>query len=828
MSSRLIVVGAVLASTALSSRLAPPAHASEAHRSPYDEAIADVIGRRRVDLTFPPSWEMALNAWRHGPADDVQSRPAVRFDIPAGALDDVLAAFTRTTGLQVEIGTEAIGQIQSAGVSGVYTPEQALERLLAGTGVGFSFSGANTVTVDLAAVREFVAVTGRAPAVASPKLPQPLRDIPQTIAIIPKDVIQAQGATTLRDVLRNVPGITFQAGEGGGGLPGDSFTLRGFAAGNDMFIDGVRDAGGYSRDAFNIEQVEVAKGPSSSIAGRGTTGGAINQVTKSPTLAPAYDAVLGAGTAGFARGTMDLNQPLGGDDSRSAFRLNAMWGESGMPGRDLVESNGWGVAPSLSLGIGSPTEVTLKSQHVRQDNVPDYGLPWGVYPGFPTGAFQADPPVDQSNFYGLRGYDFEDIASDVVSGEVRHRFSNGTTLRNLTRYSDTERDSAITAPRPPRRQLQRRTMANENIANQTNLNLALGRGAVRHDVVTGVEFARETTHNQNSAQSTNQPDVDLVSPDPGQRPFGPMPANSGNPGETRLDLVGLYAFDTVRLGDRWQLTGGLRWDGVDVDYRLTELATGETTEIDRTDQMVSWRAGVTYKPRLEGSVYLAYGTSFNPSVDAAATGAGFSTNENAANNPNLEPEETRNYEAGIKWDAFGGRLSLNGALFRTEKVNARTRNLNSDPFVLEGRHQVNGVEMSASGSLSDRWTLIAAYAFMESEIAASANAAERDNDLALTPEHTFSVWTTYQLPIDVTIGGGAQYMDAVFRNATNTTAVPSYWLVSGLASYEVNEHLTLRVNLQNLTDEQYVDRVGGGHYIPGPRRQVMFSTDVRF
>jgi catecholate siderophore receptor len=252
------------------------------------------------------------------------------------------------------------------------------------------------------------------------------------------------------------------------------------------------------------------------------------------------------------------------------------------------------------------------------------------------------------------------------------------------------------------------------------------------------------------------------------------------------------------------------------------------TEIDRTDQMISWRAGVTWKPRLEASLYLAYGTSFNPSVDAAATGAGFSTNENAANNPNLEPEETRNYEAGVKWDTFGGRVSLNGALFRTEKVNARTRNLTSDPFVLDGRHRVNGVELSASGSLTDRWTMMAAYAFMDSEIAASANAAERDNDLALTPEHTFSLWTTYRLPLDVVVGGGAQYMDAVFRNATNTTAVPSYWLVNGLASYEINEHLTLRLNLQNLTDEEYVDRVGGGHYIPGPRRQVMFSTDVRF
>jgi catecholate siderophore receptor len=347
-------------------------------------------------------------------------------------------------------------------------------------------------------------------------------------------------------------------------------------------------------------------------------------------------------------------------------------------------------------------------------------------------------------------------------------------------------------------------------------------------VVTGVEVARETTNNKNSAQATNQPPVGLVSPDPSERPFGPMPANSGNPSETRLDLLGVYAFDTVRIGENWQLLAGLRWDTVNVDYLSTTVATNEVVEIDRSDEMLSWRAGVTYKPRIDSTLYVAYGTSFNPSVDAGATGAGFSTAANAANNPSLEPEETRSFETGVKWDALGGRVSLNAAFFRTEKTNARTRNLTSDPFVLSGRHRVDGVEAGVTGSPTDRWTLHAAYAFMDSEIVASANTDEVGNDFTVTPEHTFSLWTMYRLPWDVTVGGGAQYMDAVFRNTTNTLRVPSYWLVNGLASYPVNRNLTLRLNLQNLTDEEYVDRVGGGHYIPGPRRQLTLSTDLRF
>jgi catecholate siderophore receptor len=640
-------------------------------------------------------------------------------------------------------------------------------------------------------------------------------------------VIQQQGATTLRDVLRNVPGITYQAGEGGGGLPGDNFTIRGFSAGNDMFVDGIRDAGGYSRDAFNLEQVEVAKGPSSSIVGRGATGGAINQVTKSPHMAESYSGSIGFGSADYGRGTLDLNQPLG-NESGAALRVSAMWTDVGVPGRDVVENRSWGVAPSVAFGLTSPTQVTLKYQHLAQDNVPDYGLPWGSSPGFPTGAFQATPAVDQSNFYGLRDYDFEDIQSDLATADVAHRFSSTLSLRNTTRYSETDRDSAITAPRPPNRQLQRRTMGNGNVANQTNVTLAIGRARVRHDVVAGVEFSRETTSNQNSAQSVNQPTVSVLDPDPNDRPLGPMPDNTGNPSETRLNQAGIYLFDTLHLGERWQASGGARWDNVDVDYSQTTLTTGEVTRIESSNGMLSWRAGLVFKPKPEGSVYVGYGTSFNPSVDAAATGAALSIAPTSANNPSLDPEETRNVEVGTKWDAFESRLSLTAALFRTTKLNARTRNAASDPFVLTGEHRVQGVELGVSGTIARGWTAYAAYAFMDSAIAASANAAEEGQNLTLTPESTFNIWSTFQLPWEMTVGGGAQYMDAVFRNTTNTTSVPSYWLLNGLVSQRVTRRLTLRLNGQNLGDEEYVDRVGGGHYIPGPRRQITLNADFGF
>ena len=273
-------------------------------------------------------------------------------------------------------------------------------------------------------------------------------------------MIQQQGATTLRDVLRNVPGITYQAGEGGGGLPGDTLTMRGFGASSDIFVDGVRDVGAYTRDAFNLEQVEVVKGPSSTFGGRGSVGGAINLVTKSPHALPDYGFSLNAGTAESKRGALDVNVPLSTDDG-AAFRVNAMWNDEKVPGRDVVENQSWGLAPSLALGLGSATRFTAAYQHVSQDNVPDYGLPWA--------ALDASPEVDQSNFYGLRNYDFERISSDSGTIQFDRDLSRAVTLRNVTRYGETIRDHAITAPRPPNRQLQQRYMRNEAIGSLSSL-----------------------------------------------------------------------------------------------------------------------------------------------------------------------------------------------------------------------------------------------------------------------------------------------------------------------------------------------------------------------
>jgi len=236
--------------------------------------------------------------------------------------------------------------------------------------------------------------------------------------------------------------------------------------------------------------------------------------------------------------------------------------------------------------------------------------------------------------------------------------------------------------------------------------------------------------------------------------------------------------------------------------------------------MVSGRGGVIFKPRAEGSIYLGYGTSFNPSAE------GLSLNTSTVD---LEPEKTRNYELGTKWDLLGQQLSATAAVFRTEKSNARTPGVNpgDPPTVLAGRQRVSGVEFGISGRLRRWWTALANYAHMRSAIERSNNPDELDNSLAMVPSHTISIWTTVDLPHGVTAGGGAQFMDRVFSNASNARQVPSYWLLNAVVTYAVNSHLSLRLNGTNLADERYVDRVGGGHFIPGPGRQVMLTATVR-
>ncbi len=674
----------------------------------------------------------------------------------------------------------------------------------------------------------------------SPRYTEPLRDVPQTITVVPRAVIEQQNATTLRDVLRNVPGISFQAGEGG--VPsGDNLSIRGFSARTDMFVDNVRDFGGYARDPFNFEQVEVAKGPSSTSAGRGSTGGSINLMSKAPQLDRFYGGSFGVGTEDYKRMTLDFNQPVAKSPiPGTAVRLNAMYNESGVANRDVVNNERWGIAPSVAFGLGTPTRLTLSYFHLSQDNIPDYGIPWVPTNSGPLRAYGNKPaPVDYSNFYGLKSKDFEKTRTDIPSALLEHDFNEQFSLRNLTRYGRNDRDSVITAPRfvdisaaaGPQygdsitRQNQSRDQVDDIFVNQTDFTSRFDTWRLNHTLVASLEYAHETSLNYSRTGAVVN--TTLFNPNTDTEYAGHIRRN-GIRAEAKSDSVAVSLFDTIKFGEHWQAQGGVRFDHFATDFHTITNGRPHMKDLSREDNEVSWRSGLVYKPVKEGSIYVSYGTSFNPSAE----GLSLSASPTAANNFDTDPEESRTFEVGTKWDLFENRANISLAVFRTEKTNARTEDPadSTDILVLDGEQRVDGFEIGAAGRLTEKWQVYGGYAYLVSEITKSNNPREKGQELSNTPKNTFTVWTTYDLPWHLQIGGGAQYTDSRYSINTevNRREAPSYWLFDGMVGWTPNEHFSLRLNVYNLADEEYIDRVGGGHFVPGAGRSAVLTASLKF
>ena len=742
----------------------------------------------------------------------------VQFDIPAGALESVLTAFQKTADIQVIIPNDAMRSLSSPGVTGRYSPEQALREILSGTGVSYRFTDKKTVLLEIHAEAESVEVRADSrPALSSTKYTQPILDTPQTITVISKEVIEEQGATTLRDVLRNVPGLTITAGEGGNPA-GDNLTLRGFSARNDIFVDGVRDISPQSRDPFNLEQVDVVKGPGSAYTGRGSTGGSINLINKTPGIRRTLAGTFDLGTDRTRRATADVNLPIG--DS-VAFRLNLLAHHSGVAGRDVVEFDRWGVAPSLTLGVGKPTRLTISYYKLKQDNISDYGIPWVPVTNNVLVDHRDRPaPVPRDTFYGLRDRDFEKLNSDLVTLRFEKDFNDGLSLRNQFRFANSTRDSIAT---PPRFASNNSTAINREFRswqtgdkiwdNQTDFISHFSSGKIEHALVTGLNFARE--NNTRLTRSAPNMQTTLLNPNPDDVFTGPITV-SPIVGDVTANSQALYLFDTAKLGNKWELNGGLRWDRFDADGITTTGAP-----VSRVDRMLSTRAGVVFKPLSQGAVYASYGTSLNPSLE----GLSYNTA-----NVVIDPEKTFTLEAGSKWDFFSGRVLLSGAVFRVEKLNARTPGIlpGDPPQVLEGKQRVEGAELSVEGSITPAWRVLAGYTFLDSTTVESNNPAEIGKELVNTPPNSFNVWSTYTLRSGFHFGGGARFVDRRFGNTINTRLVDAYWTFDAMASYPISKHIDLKLNLYNLTDKFYFDRIGGGHVVPGPGRAATLSTSFRF
>ena len=401
-------------------------------------------------------------------ADDVpsghaaaeQGAPVFRFAISPGPLEPALRQFESATGFAVRVAPDLVGNLTTDGATGTLTAAQALDRMLSGTSLSFRAVDAKTYAVEIRLSGDAVQVTGMPEKPSSDKYTAPLIETPQTIQVIPRTLLDEQGAMTLTDALRNVPGITMQAGEGGGAsnTSGDMFNMRGFSANNSLFVDNVRDDGMLARDVFNLEQIEVFSGPTGSDVGRTNAAGYINLATKVPQRAAARSGSLTYGSASQVRVTADLNQPLpmgqrGTFFGNAAIRVNALWQDGGVAGRNEARRESKSIAPSIAFGLSTPTRATLSAQIMRQDNLADYGLPAAASPVGPLTPISAlaATPVDQSNYYGSPDVDYDHGDQDSVLLRLEHDFGATASLRNQTRYNTTTRRGPDHEHREPRR-----------------------------------------------------------------------------------------------------------------------------------------------------------------------------------------------------------------------------------------------------------------------------------------------------------------------------------------------------------------------------------------
>ena len=662
------------------------------------------------------------------------------------------------------------------------------------------------------------------------KLTEPLVDTPQSVQVISDPLLKDQAVTNLNDALRNVPGISLGAGEFS--WQGNNPTIRGFAARSDIFLDGLRDFGNYYRDPFNLQQIEVLEGPSSVLFGRGSTGGVINQVSKVPSSDGFVEGTVVGGTDLTRRATLDLDGPVAALGSDAAFRINAMVHAQSVAGRNAAKDSRFGFAPSLALGLGTPTRLLVSYFDQTANDVPDYGVPWlGTAPA----------PVPRQNFYGFKR-DFLKTGTDIGTIRVEHDVTADLTLRNVTRYAHYTRDFRISEPiaSAPAGTPLSQIPVNLNIWSgsgvetmawdQAEVTAIFDTGQLSHTLVAGVEGGRESSAPEFD-NSSGVPPVPLLSPNP-DRPFVAASTYPRLTGNTIAWSFAPYALDTIKWGDQWEITGGIRWDYFATHYRATRYSatsTGTLTGYDnvpRVDTDANYRAAIVYKPAPNGSIYADVGTSFDPSAESLSQIT--SGRSLAISNADLAPEKNRTIDFGSKWDLLAGQLSLTGSMFREQKLNAREPDPNNPGFnMLAGTQQVDGVSVGATGHLNESWQIIAGYTYLDGKITKSeSGAAPVGASLPNTPKNSLNFFTEYRLGGGFEIGGGGQYESSrLAQNTPPLRKVPGYWTFDLMGKYEFSEKYSLQLNVTNLLNRVYYEQIHPFHVVPGAGRTALLTLN---
>jgi catecholate siderophore receptor len=675
---------------------------------------------------------------------------------------------------------------------------------------------------------------------------QELRDIPQSMTVITERLLDDRQLDTVKDALRTAGGIAFQAAEGGE----EDIRLRGFSlqASGDVFLDGMRDPAFYDRDTFSFDRIEVLRGSASMLFGRGSTGGVVNQVGKTPYPWPQHEVSVTVGTDGFFRATGDFNLKTG---ESAGTRVNVMANTADFDGAGLDKR---GIAATHRWGIGMRDEFSVGLYHLRNDNGINYGLPW-LTPG-PVSGGDRLWPTSPGRYYGMAS-DYNRSGTTQGTATYLRRLEGGGEWRTALRVASYERDlraSAIrfapAAQQPDRQAVNADTFGDATVLTRgTNLKIQEMRtqylqsdysgrhrwGGLEHSVQAGIDLAHEDFTNRGA---TLPPGVTLTKPT--TRVGTPNDGASVDESQRQLSVnrtfdakaAGVYVQDMLQVAPAWKVLGGLRLDRFDGTYRNVSVpAAGNNpcsvppaAEIGRSDTLPSYRAGVLYQPTERQSYHLSYGTSFNTSGDAYQYDIG---------TVKVDPESSRNLELGGQLNSADGRFASRFALFHSTKYNERNRDadsVNACNYVLSGQRHAAGIELDLAGRLSSDWEVFVSYAFIPiAEVDASSGAPGTEtvgSRPGLTPRHSGSVWTTYRVLPQLRIGAGltARSKDSP---AGSTIEAPSHVVADLMAEYTWRD-LTLKASVLNVANTHYADFLYRGHYVAGRPRQLQLTASYRF
>lgn len=678
-------------------------------------------------------------------------------------------------------------------------------------------------SVNVSTSRELPPTYNAPTAVSATKIEAPLRDIPQTVNVVPQQLLRDQGAKSMEAAVKTVPGIGLSHGDG----QRDQVTIRGFSAISDQFIDGLRDDALYFRDLSNIEQVEVLKGPASVLYGRGSSGGLINRITKKPGIDKTEIAAR-VGSWNQKRGEFDVARNL--KDAGVAFRVTgAVERADSYRSQQFLEREAF--SPSLSVRLGADTNLLLQGEYLSDRRVTDFGIP----------AFNGQPVnVPASAYYGAanaKDFDFSQARVSAFSTTLTHRFNSNWSVRNAFRYYDYLLDRNNTLVGSVNETAQTVSLNRSNVRrqedgyfNQTELTQKTQLAGMSHQFLYGVEIGKQNKDQVFRTQTNIRTGIPLFNYVPPAVPFAvaaaPATDNLGI-----LKIASVYVQDLVTLTPQWKALAGVRYDRFTQETK--ERRAGQSN-LNRTDTAWSPRVGVVYQPTTAQSYYASYSKSFQPSAEGFAL---------AANNAQIAPEETTNFEVGAKIDLFDGNASATASLFQLERTNIKS----SDPtrpgvLVPIGTQRTNGLELTFTGDLSQGWQVWTGYAFLDAKVTSSPSLDSSDNRPAfrnipiqgkrptLTPKHSANLWVTKALGSGWRAGAGVNYVDDRFANPGNTVRLPGYVTADAMVGYKVGK-VDLQLNVNNLFDKKYILSGHGSApnlNLPGAPRNAQLTARYNF